>query len=181
MLSPEITEDKGVHLLSEQELRDAICTEAWSWIGTDYHDYAGVKRSAKGKGGVDCAFFPLRVMQAVGLISPNYKPKWYSPQSWLNSASQKDKFHLRHVDETMLRIVQQLTKRELDPDETPQPGDFMLCMVVNSWAHGAIVIDWPVMVLHPVKGRGVIGSNALNEGFWKDTPKRFFSMFPRKK
>src|SRR5208282_4861012 len=131
------------------------------------------------KGGVDCAFFPLRVYQATGFIDPTYKPEWYSPQQWLNSPSQTDKYHLRVVDETMLKIVQQMTKRELDPGETPKPGDFMLCKVVNSWTHGAIIISWPDLVLHPVKKLGVIGSHALNGGFWQNTPKSFFSMFEK--
>lgn len=164
----------------EKKLRDAIVAEAKTWIGTRYRDYAGLKASvANGKGGVDCAFFPLRVYQATGFIDMAYKPAWYSPQQWLNSPSQTDKFHLRVVDETMLKIVQQMTKRELDADETPQAGDFMLCQIVNSWTHGAIVIEWPTMVLHPVKGLGVIGTHALEGGFWKDTPKRYFSMFPK--
>jgi cell wall-associated NlpC family hydrolase len=164
--------------MTEQELRDAIAREAWTWVGTKYHDYAGVKRGKHaGTGGVDCAFFPLRVYQATGFIDKNYKPEWYSPQKWLNSPSQVDKFHLRHEDDTMLRIVEQMLKREVVEPEKPKRGDLMICMVVNSWTHAAIIIDWPTMVLHPVKGRGVIGSHALQEGFWASTPKRYFSMF----
>jgi cell wall-associated NlpC family hydrolase len=177
----ELTEDAGVHALTEDELRKAICDEARSWIGTRYHDYAGVKAGrATGKGGVDCAFFPLRVYQATGFIDKAYKPEWYSPQQWLNSPSQTDKYHLRVVDETMLKIVQQMTRRELDPGEEPGPGDLMLCQVVNSWTHGAIVIEWPGLVLHPLKKIGVCGSHALEQGFWARTPKRFFTMFPKK-
>jgi cell wall-associated NlpC family hydrolase len=200
---------------NEKKLRDAIVAEANSWIGTPYHDYAGVKRTAKTKGGVDCAFFPLRVMQAVGLVDPKYKPKWYSPQQWINSPSQTDRFHLRVVDDTMLKIVKQLTKREIyltphgsckysqhdtlygeflheqdaaciewqqtQPVEVPQPGDLMLCQVINSWTHAAIIIKWPELVLHPVNvgAKQVCGNHALNEGFWANTPKRFFSMFDK--
>jgi cell wall-associated NlpC family hydrolase len=165
--------------LTEKELRDAIVREAKTWTGTKYRDHAGIKGQRKGEGGVDCAYFPTLVYQAVGLIDEDFQPPRYSPQQWLNSPSQVDKFHLRVRDTTMLDLVVKILKRELVPPELPQAGDLMLCKMIESWTHAAIVVEWPVMVLHPVKGRGVIGSHALNEGFWKDTPKRFFTFFDR--
>jgi len=119
-------------------------------------------------------------MQSVGLISPDYKPKWYSPQQWLNSPSQKDKMHLRVVDETMLNEVKKHFKREVTEAEI-LPGDLMICQVINSWTHASIIIRWPDMVIHPVAAgpKCVIASHALKEGFWANTPKRFFSMFDK--
>jgi len=158
-------------IYTEAEVREAIEVEAKSWIHTPYHDHAGIKGA-----GVDCAYYPLRVYQAVGLIEEGFKVPYYSPQQWLNNPSQTDKYHLKFEDTTMLDIVKKLTKREIKMEEAKK-GDFMLCLIAASWTHGAIIIDWPGMVLHPVKGMGVIGSHGINEGFWGKRPKRFFSMF----
>lgn len=165
--------------MTEMESRKAITDEALSWVGTPYHDWAGIKGV-----GVDCAFFPLRVYQEAGFIDPEYKPEWYSPQKWVNHPSQA-RFHVKFVDTTMLDDVKRHFKREILPPELPQPGDLMLCKVVNSWSHACVIIRWPEKVLHPVINAPscVIGSHALKEGFWGGNPQRppsafrFFSMF----
>jgi cell wall-associated NlpC family hydrolase len=154
-------------------LRKEITKEACSWSHTPYHDHAGIKNV-----GVDCAFFPLRVYQAVGCIPKDFAVPYYSPQQWLNSPSQKDKLSLRFEDKTFLNIVLQLTKREINESEV-QPGDFVIYKVAASWTHGGIVIHWPEYILHPVKGRGVIGSHGIHEGFLENRPRRFFSMFTK--
>ena len=163
----------------EAERRSRIVKEAKSWIGSRYRDFAGLKAGPKtGRGGVDCAFYPLRVFQATGFIDPKYKPEWYSPEKWVNHPSQT-RFHVEFEDTTMLDDIKRHFKREILPPEEPQAGDLMLCMVHHSWSHAAIIISWPDLVLHPVKKLGVIGSHALNGGFWQNTPKRFFSMFEK--
>ena len=55
-----------------------------------------------------------------------------------------------------------------------QPGDLALYQMHTSWTHGAIVLSWPKALLHPIKGRGVIGSQA-DEGMLRGRPVRFFS------
>lgn len=151
-------------------LRERIVDEAKSWIGTKYHDHAGLKGI-----GVDCAYFPLRVYQAVGLISKDFEPPPYSPQQWLNSPSQKDKFNLRFEDRTFLNIVLKFAKREIMEVEV-KPGDFVIYKVAASWTHGGVIIDWPDYVLHPVIGRGVIGSHGTKEGFLQYRERRFFTV-----
>lgn len=147
----------------KRALRAAICKEAKSFLPTPYVDHAAKKHC-----GVDCAGFPMLVMQAVGLVPPDFKLPPYSPQQWLNHPTDK---HV--VDTTMIDVVKQfaveITEAEI------HTGDLMLVLMVNSWTHSAIIIDWPTYVLHPVRGLGVIGSHALNEGFWARRKKRFFS------
>jgi cell wall-associated NlpC family hydrolase len=152
-------------------IRPQIVKEACSWIPTDYVDHAGVKHC-----GCDCAFFPLRVYQAVGRIPKDFTVPYYSPQQWLNSPSQKDKFKLKFEDRTFLDIVLKFAKREITEVEV-LPGDFVIYKVAASWTHGAIVIHWPEYVLHPIVGRGIIGSHGTEEGFFKNRQRRFFSVF----
>ena len=64
-------------------IREQIVQEAITWIKTPYVDGQGLKHC-----GCDCAYFPLRVYQAVGLIPKEFKPPRYSPQAWLNSPTQ---------------------------------------------------------------------------------------------
>jgi hypothetical protein len=137
--------------------------------GTPYHDHSGVKFI-----GCDCAFYPLRVNQAIGLIANSFRPPRYSPQQWINSPSQIDKMHLRVEDTTYLDIVQKLFVEI--PLSNVLPGDLMLTLVVASWSHGAIIVNYPDRVLHAVKGYGVVPSHATREGFWARLPKRYFSI-----
>lgn len=153
-------------------LRDKIVEEAKSWIGTPYHDHSGIKGA-----GVDCAFFPLRVYQAVGKVPTDFEVPYYSPQQWLNSPLQKDKLHLKFEDRTFLDIVLRFAKQEIFQENQVQPGDFVIWRVAASWTHGGIVVSWPDYVLHPIKGRGVIGSHGTKEGFLVGRPHRFFSVF----
>lgn len=155
------------------EIRTKIVEEALSWINTPYHDHAGIK-----KVGVDCAYFPLRVYQAVERIPKDFDVPYYSPQQWLNSPSQKDKYHLKFEDTTFLDIVLRFAKQEIG-EEQVQPGDFVIWKVAASWTHGGIIIKWPEYVLHPIIGLGVIGSHANNEGFLIKRPRRFFSVFDK--
>jgi cell wall-associated NlpC family hydrolase len=154
-------------------LRNEITKEALSWLPTDYHDHAGIKHV-----GVDCAFYPLRVYQSVGRISLDFVVPHYSPQQWLNSPSQRDKFHLKFEDTTFLDIVLRLTKREITEAEI-LPGDFVIYKVAASWTHGGIIINWPDYILHPIVGRGVMGSHGLKEGFLWNRPRRFFSLLTK--
>jgi cell wall-associated NlpC family hydrolase len=151
-------------------IREKIVQEALSWVGTGYHDHAGIKGV-----GVDCAFFPLRVFQAVGLIESNFEPPYYSPQQWLNSPSQKDKMKLKFEDRTFLNIVLKFAKKEITEPEV-LPGDFVIYKVAASWTHGGIIVRWPDYVLHPVIERGIIGSHGTLEGFLLARPRRFFTV-----
>lgn len=154
-------------------LREQIVEEAKSWLPTDYIDHAGIKHA-----GVDCAHYPLKCYQEVGRIPKDFIVPYYSPQQWLNSPSQKDKFHLKFEDNTFLNIVLRFARREITEEEV-LPGDFVIWKVAASWTHGGIIIKWPEYVLHPIVGRGLIGSHGLLEGFLVNRPRRFFSVFDK--
>lgn len=150
-------------------IREQIVAEAKSWIPTPYHDHAGIKHV-----GVDCFYLPTRVLQTVGLLPKQFEPPPYSPQQWLNSAAQVDKFHLRVVDTTALDIVLKYCKREISESEV-LPGDLVVYKIVESWTHGAIVVSWPDFIVHAVVGLGVCGSHGTKEGIVRNLSRRYFT------
>lgn len=152
-------------------MREQLVAEARDWLPTPYVDHAGIKHV-----GVDCAFYLLRIWQAVGLAPLDFKVPKYDPQQWINSPCQRDKRQLKFEDTTFLDIVKRLTKREISEAEV-LPGDLVLWKVAASWTHGAIVVRWPDYVLHAVKLLGVSGAHGTEEGFWKGRERRYFSAF----
>lgn len=138
-------------------LRKRIVEEALSWIGTDYHDHVGLKGV-----GVDCAYLPLRVYQEVGIIPREYEPPMYYSQQWLKKEPDPTYWH------ELQPYFREITEEQV------QPGDFILFKICNSWTHGGIIISWPLYILHPLAGRGVVGS-AAHEGFFLKRERRFFT------
>jgi len=142
--------------------RQRVCRIARLWPGTPYHHMGRMKGV-----GVDCAMFPLEVYREAGLIAdieiPFYPPDW----------------HLHRSDEIYLKIVQQRAS-ELQSHETPQPGDFVLYQFGRTWSHGAIVLDWP-LIIHAVVQHGVIFSDGEKDGMLVGRPRRFFSIFSKAK
>lgn len=134
--------------------------EALTWIRTPYVDHAGIKHV-----GVDCAFFPIRILQAVGIIPADFEPPKYSPQQWM---------HKDIPDTTYLDTLMKFAKREIFNECEIQPGDLALFKMHHSWTHGAIVINWPILLLHPIKEKGVIGSQS-DEGMFNTRERRYFS------
>lgn len=128
--------------------------EARSWLGTPYHSGARVRGA-----GVDCAMFPLAVYSACGLIEA--ADVGHYPHDW----------HLHRDDERYLGWVERLGAREID---APAPGDFALFRVGRAFAHGAIVIDWPLGI-HAVLNEGVVLGD-LTQSWLTGRPVRFFSV-----
>ena len=119
----------------EQAERQAVIAEALSWERTPYHHRAGLKGV-----GVDCAYLPLRVYHAVGLI-PLIEPPDY-PIDWF----------LHRSAETYYNVLIQYGH----PVTTPQPGDMAMFRFGRvQYAHGCILIA-PGMMLHAENGVGVV-------------------------
>jgi cell wall-associated NlpC family hydrolase len=112
--------------------------------------------------GVDCAMFPLEVYREAGLIADLDVP--YYPQDWM----------LHRSDEVYLSIVQKLAS-ELRSLEAAQPGDFVLYHFGRTWSHGAIVLDWP-LIIHAIVQHGVILSDGEKEGMLVGRKRRFFRL-----
>ncbi|MDR2561959.1 MAG: hypothetical protein LBC63_09350 [Holophagales bacterium] len=137
-------------------MSDAVIQEALSWLGTPYHHAARVKGA-----GADCGQFPAAVFEAAGLIPPLDID--YYPCDW----------HLHRDDERYLSIVErhfskvpidlELTKNggDLANSQLPLPGDIALFRYGRAISHGAIVIDWPIVIHAYIHAGAVVLDDAL--------------------
>lgn len=111
--------------------RAAIVAEARSWIGTPYHSDAAIKGV-----GVDCARFVAEVYVAAGIVPrfavPDYPPDWF----------------LHSDDERLKRFVESLGVSTPVAESDVGPGDLALYRIGRSYAHCAIVVDWPREIVH---------------------------------
>lgn len=114
--------------------REDVVREALSWVGTPFHDCAGVKGV-----GTDCAHFIIRVYAAVGLIE-NFDPESYSPQ-WFQHREEP-----RFLD-TLARYAHRV--------DVGFPGDVAMFSFGRHAAHSAIIVDERSMV-HAYKPLGCV-------------------------
>jgi len=119
---------------SEQEQRRAVVAQARSWLGTPYHHMGRIKGA-----GVDCAMLPAEVYAACGLI-PRQQVEFY-PMDW--NLHQGGERYLGHVLHHAVEVAE------------PLPGDLVLWRFGRCLAHGAIVLDWP-LIIHAAVRHGVV-------------------------
>lgn len=140
--------------------REAIVAEARTWLGTPYHHAARVKGA-----GVDCAMLVAEVLERAGLV-PHIAPDAY-PADWMQHRN----------EERFLAVVQTYALRELDlATEQPAPGDVVLYRFGRCFAHGAIVVAWP-LVIHAASRDRIVTLTEGDAGWLAKRPTRAFSMF----
>lgn len=148
--------------------RRQVIQAAHEWVGTPYHHAGRVKGA-----GVDCLTLLAEVYHEAGLIDKIKIP--YYPMDW----------HLHRDAERYMDGLLSYT-RELDLVAKPQPGDVALWKFGRCFSHGAIVVEWPI-IIHAYVGRSVtrenveqsvwlshIGENT--EGKGRLRPVKFFSL-----
>jgi NlpC/P60 family putative phage cell wall peptidase len=147
--------------------RAHIVAVARTWLGTPYHTGGRVKGA-----GVDCLTLLAEVYAEVG-VTPRIAVPYY-PYDW----------HLHRGEERYLNGVLRYAH---EIEMLPQPGDIVLWKFGRCFSHGAIVIEWP-MIIHAYVGRACTLENAdaaqwlshMGEGGHgsaKPRPRRFFSVF----
>lgn len=137
------------------EQRARVIKEARTWIGTPFIDNACVKNV-----GVDCANLLARVYADSGMIDPVKMPQ-YSPQWFL------------HKDEERFLDFVRLYGKEI-PNEEAQMADVAVYKIGRTYAHGAIVVDWPNSIIHAHKqSRIVLESRAFDGDLWNRDVKTF--------
>lgn len=154
--------------MTEADARAKIVLEAESWIGTPYVSNAMVK--GKNGGGTDCAMLLIAVYGNLGLIPKEFDPRPYPPQ-----------WHVHRNEEKYIGGVLGFAKEVAAPPiRAPKPGDVVMFKLGRVFAHGAIIVDWP-MVIHAI-GNGVV----MKEDVSKSTtgkralarvPQRFFTLW----
>lgn len=99
--------------------------------------------------GADCAMFPLAVYKECGVIPGDFQPPEYSMQ-----------WHLHHSEEIYLQTIAPFVQEKTS---TPLPADFVVFKFGRTFSHGAIVVDWPI-IIHSYIPHGVLLGDALRDG-----------------
>lgn len=123
--------------------RQDIAREAFTWLGTPFHDCSGVKGV-----GCDCAHLLIRVAAATGFIAdfdPAYKPQWF-----------------QHRDEPLfLQELQKCGAHRIEPEKI-DVGDIVMYNFGRHAAHGAIVLD-ANSIIHAYKPVGFVTVGSRRE------------------
>ncbi len=104
---------------------------------------------------------PIAVYAAAGLIPP-IETGVYSPQ-WMLHRSEE--LYLTHV----LRLAREITL------DAVGAGDFALWRFGRAFSHGAIVVDWPVIIHASLADACVCLADATRDADLPGRPVRFFS------
>lgn len=131
--------------------RDRVLSEARDWLGTPWHHQGALKSV-----GVDCARLLCEVYHNAGLI-PAIDPRPY-PADW----------HFHRDEERFIGWLADYAE-EVD---SPEPGDVAVFKFGRCFSHGAIVIDWP-LIIHAYMGDGVREQDATT-GRLSGRPTKFF-------
>lgn len=120
--------------MSDAEERATVVAVARSWLRTPYHHMGRVRGA-----GVDCLTLLAEVYAGAGVIArpeiPHYPPDW----------------HLHRGAERYLDGLLSYCAEIAGP---PLPADIVLWRFGRCFSHGAIVIEWPV-VIHAYVGSAV--------------------------
>lgn len=146
------------------EERKRVVEIAKSYIGTPYHHMGQIKGA-----GVDCLTLLLGVFGEAGLIDKIDLE--YYPSDW-------------HIHQSEERYMNGLLRYAHEVSE-PKPGDIVLWKFGRCFSHGAIVVEWP-LVIHAYTGKTCgyedalaaawlthVGENTTEQG--KRRPVKFFS------
>ena len=137
--------------------RAAVVAEARQWLRTPYHHMGRVKGA-----GVDCATLLAEVYARAGVVPtvaiPFYPPDWHLHRD----AERYLGFVLEHACEIpppSLTLPLEGGGKGGGEASAPLPADIALWRFGRCFSHGAIVIEWP-LVIHAYAGRGCILEDA---------------------
>lgn len=137
------------------EQRQAVITEAETWLRTPFHHEARVKG-----GGVDCAMLLAEVYHATRVV-PFIEPLRYS-QQW----------HLHRGEEKYLPWVEKFAVEIMEKDV--RPADIAMFRIGRAWSHGGIIYSWPT-IIHAWYATCVEYSDASKEPL-QSYPRKFFTL-----
>ena len=114
--------------------RSAVIAEAETWLKTPWHHNARVRGA-----GVDCGQHIIGSYIGAGLVE-HFETGAY-PADWM----------LHQAQERYLEWVE----RYLDPVDAPLPGDVAAWRYGHCFSHGAIVVEWP-LIIHAYRPEGMV-------------------------
>ena len=121
-------------------LRERICAEALTWIGTPFHDLACLKGP---RGGVDCGQLIIGVAKALDVLDAAWRCPVYSPTRQLHQRADLMSGILAACGCTPVAW------------EARQPGDVVTFRVGLTVSHAAVLLPGDELV-HAVVDKGVI-------------------------
>jgi NlpC/P60 family putative phage cell wall peptidase len=139
--------------------RGAVVAEAESWLRTPYHHMARVKGA-----GADCLTLLAEVYEKAGVI-PHVEVPFYPPDWNLH----------RDAERYLEGITRYAREVPFCTGIGPAPGDAAVFKFGRSFAHGAIVVDWPRLI-HAWHKAGVVYADAT-QGQLALRPVRIFDPF----
>jgi cell wall-associated NlpC family hydrolase len=119
--------------------RALVVAEARGWLRTPYHHMGRIKGA-----GVDCATLLAEVYARAGVL-PSVDVPFYPPDWHLHRDSE------RYLDFVLAHAV--------ETDGAAKPADLALWRFGRCFSHGAIVVEWP-LVIHAYAGRGCVLEDA---------------------
>ena len=143
-------------IATEREQREAVLAEARSWLRTPYHHHANVKGA-----GVDCAYFVMECYAAAGLAN-RIEPGHYPPDWFMHRGEE--------------RYLSQVLAQAREFSGPPQPADLVMFKIGRLWAHGAVVVEWPVVIHACSRARCVTLAEA-DRGELGERQRRYFTLW----
>ncbi|KQU67780.1 MULTISPECIES: NlpC/P60 family protein [unclassified Rhizobacter] len=140
----------------ETEQREAVITEARTWLGTPYHHHGRLKGV-----GVDCGQSLCAIYEAAGVTAP-IDPGTYSI-AW----------HLHRGEELYIEWLQRVGATRT---EAPSAGDVALFRFGRTFSHGGVLVDSRT-VLHAYVHQAVILTR-LDEAPLAGRPVQFWTLWP---
>jgi NlpC/P60 family putative phage cell wall peptidase len=151
----------------ESAQRAAVVAEARSWLGTPYHHAARLKGV-----GCDCLTLLAEVFARAGMVAPIELPHY--PPDW-------------HLHRGAERYALGVLRHAAEVEGPPLPGDIVLWRFGRAFSHGAIVVQWP-LVIHAYLRQRVQLEDALHArwlthvgeagaGQGRERPRRHFSVW----
>jgi cell wall-associated NlpC family hydrolase len=140
----------------EPQQRQAVITEALTWLGTPYHHHGRLKGV-----GVDCGQSLCAIYEAADVTAP-IDPGTYST-AW----------HLHRSEEL---YVQWLERVGAVRTEQPRAGDVALFRFGRTFSHGGVLVDRHT-VLHAYVHQAVILTR-LDEAPLAGRPVQFWTLWP---
>jgi hypothetical protein len=142
------------------EQRQKVATEAMSWIGTPYRGWSCLKKC-----GVDCGQLLIGVYVHAGFFQEGYikTPTDYSLQV---AQHKKDTEYVETIEKYMREI----------PESEVQPADVVVYQLGLAFAHAALVIEWPNIVVHAMAHGGVRCAHGTNHAKLKRTTRKYYTL-----
>lgn len=119
--------------------RERIVAVAREWIGTPF--LAGECRKGRG---CDCGSLLAGVFAEAGLIEPLELGKY----DHLAPCMKGDAFYLARIASVAEEVH----------ETRAQPGDIVIYRLGRAYSHAALIVDWPLSVIHADARRGVIAA-----------------------